>query len=162
MSFLADLFGGGDDKGGGGGGLDLSRILPAALGAATGNPLALFGLLGGGGGNGQTNLAPGMMIPGVSQPDPRATQQLVQEALRALGVDPAREIAQQQTVSAVQQSVDPALSAIQEQLRLQSLREQATAEHREIVEADQRFADLTQRLDWIAARIGGPAGPQRW
>lgn len=160
MAGLVDVIfgGGGGNKGGGGG---AGNVLGSILGAATGNPLALLGLLGGGGGNGQTNLAPGMMIPGV-QPDPRATQQLVQEALRALGVDPAREVAQQQTVSAVQQSVDPALSAIQEQLRMQSLREQATAEHREIVEADQRFADLTQRLDWIASRIGGPAGPQRW
>lgn len=158
-ALLGGLLGGGGGAGGGLGGL-LGGLAPL-LGTALGGPLGgmaggLVGnLLGGLGGGGAQNAAsnPTALITqllGALGPVAGAGGQLLSQANVAQALAPALTQAAATTV----QAISPQLNALLGAQQTDAMRQQATAEHRTLMQQDTRHQEVMQGLQRVQQTVG--------
>lgn len=164
---------GGAGAGLGGLGQIAGSLLGGPLGGLAGGLLGNVlggGLLGGGGGaqQGAAGLNPAMLAQMMQLGAPMMQtlggnvlsalpQQLMQQQLAAL----QGQQLQQGIVGNAVGALNPQLSAIQQQLQQQATSQQATAEHRSMVSADQRHREIMAALNQVRTQVGG-AGLRRF
>lgn len=158
----------GQQQGGGGlGGLGqiAGSLLGGPLGGLAGGLLGNVlggGLLGGGQQQGAGAINPAMLMQlmqGAGAPMMQTLggnvlsalpQQLMQQQLSALQ---GQQLGQG-IVGATAGALNPQLSAIQQQLQQQATSQQATAEHRSMVSADQRHREIMAALNQVRTQVG--------
>lgn len=163
---------GGAGAGLGGLGQIAGSLLGGPLGGLAGGLLGNVlggGLLGGGGAQqGAAGLNPAMLAQMMQLGAPMMQtlggnvlsalpQQLMQQQLSALQ---GQQLGQG-IVGATAGALNPQLSAIQQQLQQQATSQQATAEHRSMVSADQRHREIMAALNQVRTQVGG-AGLRRF